>query len=93
METSISSVTTLQLCSSAGVGGGGSAGGGLVLSEPASCTAKTLYESVQRESAGTPSQAGWTTCRRVGFYRLRGQLGAGNFSKVRFGVHLLTNGE
>lgn len=30
--------------------------------------------------------------KRVGFYKLRSQLGAGSFSKVKLGVHLLTNG-
>ena len=31
--------------------------------------------------------------RRIGFYRLKTQLGAGNFAQVRLGLHLLTNGE
>lgn len=31
--------------------------------------------------------------KRVGFYKLRTQLGAGSFSKVKLGVHLLTNGQ
>lgn len=31
--------------------------------------------------------------RRIGFYRLKGQLGTGNFSRVKLGVHVLTNGE
>ena len=31
--------------------------------------------------------------KRVGLYRLRGKLGVGAFSKVKFGVHLLTNGK
>ena len=31
--------------------------------------------------------------KRIGFYRLKGQLGAGNFSQVKLGVHLLTHGE
>ena len=30
--------------------------------------------------------------KRVGFYKLRGQLGTGNFSKVKLGIHLLTTG-
>ena len=30
--------------------------------------------------------------KRVGFYKLKGQLGTGNFSKVKVGVHLLTTG-
>lgn len=56
----------------------------------------TLYESLQcglpKQPAAKPEQAEWITQKRVGFYRLRGQLGSGNFSKVKFGVHLLTNG-
>ena len=31
--------------------------------------------------------------KRVGFYKLKGQLGTGNFSKVKLGVHLLTTGK
>jgi hypothetical protein len=51
---------------------------------------RTLYESLQKEPV---ARAVLTSHKRVGFYRLRGQLGAGSFSKVKFGVHLLTNGE
>jgi serine/threonine-protein kinase NIM1 len=31
--------------------------------------------------------------RRIGFYRLKSQLGSGNFAQVKLGLHLLTNGE
>ena len=31
--------------------------------------------------------------RRVGFYELRGEIGQGNFSHVRLGIHALTHGE
>jgi serine/threonine-protein kinase NIM1 len=31
--------------------------------------------------------------KRVGFYRLGKELGAGNFSKVKLGVHVLTKGK
>ncbi|RVE62081.1 hypothetical protein OJAV_G00177320 [Oryzias javanicus] len=31
--------------------------------------------------------------RRVGFYELRGEIGSGNFSQVRLGIHDLTKGE
>lgn len=31
--------------------------------------------------------------KRIGFYELRGEIGAGNFSHVRLGVHGLTKGE
>uniref|UniRef100_A0A3Q3D388 Protein kinase domain-containing protein n=1 Tax=Hippocampus comes TaxID=109280 RepID=A0A3Q3D388_HIPCM len=30
--------------------------------------------------------------RRVGFYELRGEIGQGNFSSVRLGIHALTKG-
>lgn len=30
--------------------------------------------------------------KRVGFYRMKGQLGVGNFAKVKLGLHLLTHG-
>lgn len=30
--------------------------------------------------------------RRVGFYELRGEIGQGNFSTVRLGIHALTKG-
>lgn len=31
--------------------------------------------------------------RRVGFYELRGEIGSGNFSQVKFGIHDLTKGK
>lgn len=31
--------------------------------------------------------------KRVAFYELRGEIGTGNFSQVRLGVHALTKGE
>ena len=31
--------------------------------------------------------------KRVGMYRLRGHLGAGNFAKVKLGLHLITHGK
>jgi len=30
--------------------------------------------------------------RQVGFYRIRGELGSGNFSRVKLGIHILTRG-
>ncbi len=33
-----------------------------------------------------------TVGRRVGFYKVRGQIGSGNFSKVKLAVHALTKG-
>lgn len=31
--------------------------------------------------------------RQIGFYRVRGEIGSGNFSQVKLGVHILTRGE
>lgn len=31
--------------------------------------------------------------KRVGLYRIRNQLGSGNFAKVKLATHLLTKGE
>lgn len=31
--------------------------------------------------------------KRIGFYELRGEIGNGNFSQVKLGIHDLTNGE
>ena len=33
-----------------------------------------------------------TLGKRIGFYRIRGELGTGNFSQVRLGIHALTKG-
>ena len=34
-----------------------------------------------------------TLGKRIGFYRIRGELGTGNFSQVKLGIHALTKGE
>jgi serine/threonine-protein kinase NIM1 len=31
--------------------------------------------------------------KRIGFYRIRGELGSGNFCQVRMGIHALTRGK
>lgn len=33
-----------------------------------------------------------TLGKRIGFYRIRGELGSGNFSQVKLGIHSLTKG-
>ena len=33
-----------------------------------------------------------TLGKRIGFYRIRGELGSGNFSQVKMGIHMLTKG-
>lgn len=34
-----------------------------------------------------------TLGKRIGFYRMRGELGSGNFSQVKLGIHALTKGK
>uniref|UniRef100_A0A672ZJN8 NIM1 serine/threonine protein kinase n=1 Tax=Sphaeramia orbicularis TaxID=375764 RepID=A0A672ZJN8_9TELE len=34
-----------------------------------------------------------TVGRRIGFYKIRGEIGCGNFSHVKLGIHALTKGE
>ncbi len=33
-----------------------------------------------------------TVGRRIGFYKIRGEIGCGNFSHVKLGIHALTKG-
>lgn len=34
-----------------------------------------------------------TVGRRIGFYKIRGEIGCGNFSHVKLGIHALTKGK
>lgn len=34
-----------------------------------------------------------TLGKRIGFYRIRGEIGSGNFSQVKLGIHSLTKGK
>ena len=34
-----------------------------------------------------------TIGKRIGFYRIRGELGSGNFCQVKMGIHSLTRGK
>lgn len=53
----------------------------------------TMYERLSYELANDRKcQKEITLGKRIGFYRLRGQLGSGNFSQVKLGVHILTRG-
>lgn len=55
---------------------------------------KTPYERVKHDLEKDPRVAQELALgKRVGFYKLKGQLGSGNFSRVKLGHHLLTNGE
>ncbi|GCB75458.1 hypothetical protein scyTo_0019012 [Scyliorhinus torazame] len=47
---------------------------------------KLSHEMVHDERAVREMTLG----KRIGFYRLRGEIGSGNFSQVKLGVHLLT---
>lgn len=50
---------------------------------------KALYDLTHTEKVMNDLSFG----RRVGFYELRGEIGSGNFSQVRLGIHDLTKGE
>uniref|UniRef100_A0A3B5KNP3 non-specific serine/threonine protein kinase n=1 Tax=Takifugu rubripes TaxID=31033 RepID=A0A3B5KNP3_TAKRU len=50
---------------------------------------KACYDLTHSERAMNDRTVG----RRVGLYELRGVIGSGNFSQVRFGIHDLTKGE
>lgn len=50
---------------------------------------KACYDLTHSERAMNDRMVG----RRVGLYELRGVIGSGNFSQVRFGIHDLTKGE
>ncbi|XP_036409798.1 serine/threonine-protein kinase NIM1-like [Megalops cyprinoides] len=47
---------------------------------------RVLHDMAHREAVVNDIMLG----RRVGFYELRGEIGTGNFSQVRLGVHALT---
>jgi serine/threonine-protein kinase NIM1 len=49
---------------------------------------KLLYDSQHDMRFKAEEKAG----RRIGFYRIRGDIGLGNFSRVKLGVHLLAKG-
>lgn len=50
---------------------------------------KACYDLTHSERAMNDRVVG----RRVGLYELRGVIGSGNFSQVRFGIHDLTKGK
>lgn len=50
---------------------------------------KACYDLMHSERVMNDRMVG----RRVGLYQLRGVIGSGNFSQVRFGIHDLTKGE
>lgn len=49
---------------------------------------KLLYASQHDMRFKAEEKAG----RRIGFYRIRGDIGLGNFSRVKLGLHLLAKG-
>lgn len=49
---------------------------------------KLLYDSQHDMRFKAEEKAG----RRIGFYRIRGDIGLGNFSRVKLGIHLLAKG-
>ena len=53
----------------------------------------TAYERLSYELASDKRCLREITLgKRVGFYQLRNQIGSGNFSTVKLGVHILTRG-
>ena len=59
---------------------------------PASRT--TLYERLSSDLANDPRVMKEITLgRRIAFYRIRGEIGTGNFSQVKMGIHVLTKGK
>jgi hypothetical protein len=54
----------------------------------------TAYERLSYELANDRRcQKEITLGKRIGFYQLRSQIGSGNFSYVKLGVHILTRGK
>lgn len=52
----------------------------------------SLYERIKHDTEHDPKALQEVALgKRVGFYKLRTQLGSGNFATVKLGMHLLTN--
>ena len=53
----------------------------------------TPYERLSSDLANDPRVMKEITLgRRIAFYRIRGEIGTGNFSQVKMGIHVLTKG-
>lgn len=50
---------------------------------------RLVYDMAHNERVANELMLG----RRVGFYELRGEIGQGNFSTVRLGIHALMKGQ
>lgn len=50
---------------------------------------RLIYDMAHNERVANELLLG----RRVGFYELRGEIGQGNFSTVRLGIHALMKGQ
>ena len=54
----------------------------------------TPYERLTQDLSHDPRYLKEITIgKRIGFYRIRGELGSGNFCQVKMGIHSLTRGE
>ena len=54
----------------------------------------SAYEKLTRELENDQKTRKEVTLgKRIGLYRVRGELGAGNFSQVKMGIHALTKGK
>lgn len=56
-------------------------------------SAQSAYEKLSKDlSSDQKFLKEITLGKRIGFYRIRGELGSGNFSQVKLGIHALTKG-
>lgn len=54
----------------------------------------TAFERLSLDLSNDPKVMKEITLgKRIGFYRIRGELGSGNFSQVKMGIHALTKGK
>ena len=54
----------------------------------------TAYEKLTEDLNNDPRALKEITLgKRIAFYRIRGELGSGNFSQVKMGIHALTKGK
>lgn len=70
----------------------GEGGGKIIEQQREKC--QTPYERLTYDLAHEPRYLKEITMgKRIGFYRIRGELGSGNFCQVKMGIHSLTRGE
>ena len=61
--------------------------------QPPRSRRSTAYERLEHDLSNDQRVLKEVTLgKRIGFYRIRGELGSGNFSQVKMGIHALTKG-